>query len=339
MTTMYQVARLAGVSVTTVSHVVNKTRPVSAQTAASVMQAMESIGYRHNLAARGLATRASFTIGLAMSVITNPYFADLIRAVERELRAAGYTLMLADTHDDPEVAADVIEHLLARRVDGMVVQPIGGDGPLDATFASLVAQEVPTVFLDRRVELDADQVHSESAEAVSDLVAHLAGHGHRRIAYVSGDSNSTSGLDRLAGYRAGIAAHGLDEDPGLVLEGRSNGPTAERVVRERLARPAGRPTALLVSNNQMTLGALRAVQSLRLRVPEDLALACYDDFEWAPLFTPQLTAVAQDSEAMGRTAVELLLARLADSSRAPQRIVIPTELRIRGSCGCAVVRP
>lgn len=330
---MAEVARIAGVSTTTVSHVLNRTRKVAPETEHSVRAALAQTGYRHNLAARALATQSTDTIGLAMSMITNPYFADLVRGIERRLRAAGYTLVLADTNDDPTVEADVVDHLLARRVSGLIVSPLAGDHALDESFRHLLADSFPLVFLDRRTSLPADQVYSECTQSVRDLTAHLADHGHRRIAYVAGSHSSMSSRDRLRGYRQAARELGLDDDPALVLTAESDERRAEALVLEHLASPEP-ATAMVVSNNQMTIGTMRAFKELGLSVPNDIALVCYDDFEWADLFEPRLSAVAQDAERLASACVELLLARLGAKADRPQSVVIPTVFNKRRSCGC-----
>ena len=331
--TMAEVAKLAGVSLSTVSHVINKTRYVSPETEEQVRRAMATTGYRHNLAARALATQSTDTIGLAMSLVTNPYFADLVRGIERRLRAAGYTLVLADTNDDSKVTMSVLDHLMARRISGLIVTPLEGDRDLSDSLRSLLDEHFPMLLLDRRSALPCDQVYSESIKAVDTLTTHLAEHGHTRIAYVMGSRAAMSAKDRLAGYRRAVRRLGLDRSPHLVLEGESEEAIAEARVLEHLRGPKP-ATALVVSNNQMTLGTLRAIRQLGLRIPEDIALVCYDDFEWADLFSPRLTAIAQDVDKLAAGAVELLLSRLRDSDRPPQQIIIPTSFRHRDSCGC-----
>ncbi|MEU5553339.1 MULTISPECIES: LacI family DNA-binding transcriptional regulator [unclassified Micromonospora] len=333
---MAEVARIAGVSTTTVSHVLNKTRKVAPETEELVRKALESTGYRHNLAARALATQSTDTIGLAMSVVTNPYFAALIRDIERHLRRAGYTLILADTNDDPEVELDVINHLLARRVSGLIVNPLEGHGELTQCLQKLLDEQLPTIFLDRRSTLPGDQVYSECLDSIHHLTAHLAAQGHHRIGYVRGAMREMSAQDRLAGYQRAVAELGLADDPGLVIAGESDERTTEQRLVEHLAsdEPA---TALVVSNNQMTLGALRAIRRTGLKVPHDIALVCYDDFEWADLFDPQISAMAQDAARLASTAVELLLARIRRPDRAPQSVVVPATFRHRDSCGCGAV--
>ncbi|WP_245360851.1 LacI family DNA-binding transcriptional regulator [Kribbella aluminosa] len=331
---MAEVARLAGVSSTTVSHVLNKTRKVAPETEELVLQAVARSGYRHNLAARALATRSTDTIGVAMSVVTNPYFAELVRDIERLLRHAGYTMIVADTNDDPAVAADVIDHLLARRVSGLIVSPLEGDSELTDGFATLLDDSFPLLFLDRRSTLPGDQVYSECVDSIYHLTAHLAAQGHRRIGYVQGALTSMSAHDRLSGYQKAVRELGLVADPRLVITGESDERITEHRVAAHLANPDERATALVVSNNQMTLGTMRAIKQSRLRVPGDIALICYDDFEWADLFEPQITAMAQDAATLAATAVDLLLARMKTPDRPPQSVAVPTEFHHRDSCGC-----
>ena len=335
MVTMAEVARVAGVSTTTVSHVLNGTRRVAPETEAGVRAALASTGYRHNLAARALATQSTDTIGLAMSVVTNPYFAELVRGVEQKLRSVGYTLVLADTHDDSKVALDVIDHLLSRRVSGLIVSPLEGDGTLTATFRRLLDERFPLVFLDRRSSLPADQVFSEGTDAMATLTTHLAQHGHRRIAFVRGTLSSMSAIDRLAGYRQAVQALGLDADEDLVIAGGSDESVTEQRVAEHFRGPHP-ATALVVANNQMTIGAMRALRQCDLRVPDDVALVCYDDFEWADLFAPRLSAMAQDAARLADATVDLMLKRLRQPTRRPRSVVVPPLFNHRDSCGCGL---
>lgn len=333
MPTMADVARVAGVSTTTVSHVLNRTRRVAPETEAAVRRAVETTKYRQNLAARAVATQSTYTIGLAMSVITNPNFADLVRKIESRLRDSGFTLVLADTNDEAEVALSVIDHLLERRVSGLIVNPLEGNDALTAALGQLASDNFPLLFLDRRSSLPVDQVYSEGVESTYLLTSHLAAQGHRRIGFVDGTVTSAAAWDRLEGYRAAVAQHGLDDDPQLVIKGESVEDAAHVAVLAHLSgpRPAG---ALVVSNNQMTLGTLRAVKALGRRIPDDIAMVCYDDFEWADLFETRITAMSQDTRQLADSGVDLLLSRLADPEREPQSIVVPTTFHHRESCGC-----
>ncbi|MEU7423804.1 LacI family DNA-binding transcriptional regulator [Streptomyces sp. NPDC040750] len=363
MPTMADVARCAGVSVATVSHVLNGTRPVLAHTRQAVLQAVEALGYTPNTLARSLVTSRTRSIGLAVSAISNPYFTEILQGVEAAALEAGYGLLVADPHDDPRHERTVVQLLHERRVDGLIVAPSAHPHDL---VGYLRRHAVPTVFLDRVLDArvleetaadgrraahdrtpngaraDAaptggspafDQVCAESAEPTAGLVTHLAGLGHRRIGLVAGLSGLSTTSERIAGYRTGLATAGLGYDARLVVSGDSESTAAERATASLLALPEP-PTALVTANNAMTIGALRALRRHGLSVPDDMALCCFDDFAWADLFSPRLTAVAQPGRELGATAVRVLLDRLAEPDRAARTVRLPSAFVHRTSCGC-----
>ena len=331
MTTMGDIARIAGVSASTVSHVLNGTRKVNAETHLRVEAAIDETGYRRNVVARALAGGRTHTVGLSISVLTNPYFGGLVHAVERALSDAGYVLIVGDSHDEAEPEKRVVDSLLGRRVDGMIVAPAAGSER--ATLPQITGSATPLVLIDRGADVEADQVASENLSAARSLTEHLLDLGHRRIGVVRGKPGISSTTERFDGYVAALAARGIALDPGLVLDGDSNTDVAEREVR-RLMSSADRPTALVSMNNAMTIGTLKAVNSLGLSIPREAAFVCYDDFEWSDLFEPKLTAAAQDVDTIGATAVELLLRRIQGDDEAPQHIRVPTTFHHRNSCGC-----
>ncbi|MGW5089377.1 LacI family DNA-binding transcriptional regulator [Streptomyces sp. 067-1] len=337
MTTMADVARSAGVSVATVSHVLNGTRPVLPHTRRAVLDAVEELGYTPNTLARSLVTSRTRSIGLAVSAISNPYFTEILQGVEASALEHGYGLLIADPHDDPGHERKVVQLLHERRVDGVIVAPSADPRDL---VAYLARHRVPAVFLDRMVDVpeaeDAppfDQVCAEGAEPTAGLVGHLAGLGHRRIGLVAGRPGLSTTRERMTGYRHGLAAAGLPFDERLLVHGDSEAAGGERAAA-RLLSLAVPPTALVTANNAMTIGALRAVRERGLSVPRDLALCCFDDFAWADLFSPRLTAVAQPSRDIGARAVRLLLERLAEPGRPGRTVRLPCSLVHRTSCGC-----
>ncbi|MEU6260617.1 LacI family DNA-binding transcriptional regulator [Streptomyces sp. NPDC047043] len=336
MATMADVARSAGVSVATVSHVLNGTRPVLPHTRQAVLDAIDRLGYTPNTLARSLVTSRTRSIGLAVSAISNPYFTEILQGVEAGALEHGYSLLIADPHDDPEHERRVVQLLHERRVDGMIVAPSANPREL---VAYLGRHDVPTVFLDRLVDTCAegapryDQVCAESAEPTADLVTHLADLGHRRIALVAGLPGLSTTRERIAGYRRGLAASGLTYDEHLVVHGDSESAGAERVTAALLSL-ADPPTALVTANNAMTIGALRALRDRGLAVPDDIALCCFDDFAWADLFSPRLTAVAQPSKEIGTQAVRVLLERLAAPDLPTRTLRLPCVFVHRTSCGC-----
>ncbi|MGW2032834.1 LacI family DNA-binding transcriptional regulator [Streptomyces sp. NPDC001356] len=353
MATMADVARSAGVSVATVSHVLNGTRPVLPHTRQAVLDAVDALGYTPNTLARSLVTSRTRSIGLAVSAISNPYFTEILQGVEAAALEAGYSLLIADPHDDPRHERKVVQLLHERRVDGMIVAPSAEPGDL---VGYLRRHAVPTVFLDRLVDAGAaedvttgngaqvaaatspgtarfDQVCTESAAPTALLVTHLAGLGHRRIALVAGLPGLSTTSERVSGYREGLAAAGLAHDERLLVCGNSESAGAERATAGLLALPDP-PTALVTANNAMTIGALRALRRHGRSVPDDLALCCFDDFAWADLFSPRLTAIAQPSREVGTQAVRVLLDRLAEPERPARTVRLPCTFVHRTSCGC-----
>ncbi|MEU6365864.1 LacI family DNA-binding transcriptional regulator [Streptomyces sp. NPDC046931] len=353
MATMADVARSAGVSVATVSHVLNDTRPVLPRTRQAVLDAIDELGYTPNTLARSLVTSRTRSIGLAVSAISNPYFTEILQGVEARAREHGYGLLIADPRDDPEHERHVVRLLHERRVDGVVVAPSADPGGL---LALLARHRVPTVFLDRLVSpqpatrhahpADApapeahaggpfrfDQVCAENAEPMARLVTHLAGLGHRRIGLVAGLPGFSTTTERISGYRHGLAAAGLPHDERLVVHGDSAAEGAQRATRALLSLAAP-PTALVTANNAMTIGALRTLGDHGLSVPGDLGLVCFDDFAWADLFSPRLTAIAQPSREIGAEAVRLLLERLEAPDRPSRTVRLPCTFVHRTSCGC-----
>lgn len=331
MVTMADVARHAGVSVSTVSHVINGTRFVKEETRRQVLEAIKATGYIHNTIAKSLVSGNTQTIGLAISAITNFYFADLVSAIESQVSKAGYTLLLADTHDDPDKELHVVEALHQRRVDGVLLAP--ATGPDGAALRYVGDLGVPTVLVDRCASGAFDQVGAENVESTAALAEHLAERGHRRIAMISGRTGLVTSDERIAGFRLGLERHGLYPDPALIVTGNSNADDAEHAVRGVLDL-ADPPTAFVVANNHMTIGAMRILGRLGIRVPEDIALVAYDDFEWAAHFRPRLTTMAQPMQEIGAEAVRLLLDRIGGPRREPEAVRLAPRFMHRESCGC-----
>ncbi|MFJ3333661.1 LacI family DNA-binding transcriptional regulator [Streptomyces sp. NPDC086766] len=336
MPTMADVARSAGVSVATVSHVLNGTRPVLPHTRQAVLDAVEELGYTPNTLARSLVTSRTRSIGLAVSAVSNPYFTEILQGVEAGALEHGYSLLIADPHDDPGHERKVVQLLHERRVDGMIVAPSAAPREL---VGYLTRHALPTVFLDRLVDAGAhdtprfDQVCADSAEPTALLVTHLASLGHRRIGLVAGLPGLSTTSERITGYRHGLTAAGLAHDERLVVHGDSSSDGAERATAALLSRAAP-PTALVTANNAMTIGALRVLRERGLSVPGDIALCCFDDFAWADLFSPRLTAIAQPSRELGARAVRVLLDRLAEPDRPARTVRLPCSFVHRTSCGC-----
>ncbi|KAB8038168.1 LacI family DNA-binding transcriptional regulator [Janthinobacterium aquaticum] len=333
MATMEDVARAADVSLSTVSHVVNGTRKVSPKTVAAVNAAMQQIGYVPNMLARALAGSSSGTIGVAISAFTNHYFSETVRAIEAACTRHGLMMLFSDTHDDPAQELKVVQNLHQRRVDGIVLAPSGD--PHNRALEYLSSNNIASVLVDRMSPLAFDQVGVENSEATAELVSHLIEqHGHRRIGFIAGAPGLSTTDERIDGYRLALQRAGIAFDSDLLRWGNSNLERSGAATRELLAL-AQRPTAIVAANNLMTIGTMHALRDAQVAVPQDVALAGFDDFDWADYFSPRLTVMAQPLEELGAMAVDLLIERIANPARAQHVQRLSPVLRVRNSCGCA----
>lgn len=332
--TMADVAALAGVSVSTVSHVVNGTRTVSGVYRDRVVEAIRASGYSPNTVARALATSDTHLIGIVMSALTNRFFVPVVAAIDRAGRRHGYSSLLADSRNRVGDEAEALDMLLSRRVDGLVLAPTPGDR--ETVLDRLVAEEVPTVLIDRLVDERFDQVGVENVEATASLVGHLASLGHTRIAFVSGMSGLTTSIERESGYLLGLERAGLSFERDLVCRGKSQAEPAARAV-SALLRRRDPPTAIVSGNNYMTIGVLKALQAHNLGVPQDVAVVAYDDLEFAEVFRPRLTVISQPITEIATIAVDLLIRRIGSGgdSPPPRTIKLPGVFVHRESCGCS----
>jgi LacI family transcriptional regulator len=328
---MEDVARRARVSTSTVSHVLNGTRKVSPQTIEAVQQAVRALGYIPNTLARSLARSRTNTIGVAISALSNHYFSETVHAIETECARHGIMMLFVDTHDDPGQELRVVQALHHRRVDGILLAP--SSDPQRAALAYLQANAIPTVLVDRMTFEGFDQVGVENRESTRELVAHLIGHGHRRIGMIAGHRGLSTTEERIEGYRQALADAGLVFEDALLVNGQSNSGSARVATRQLLGIPAP-PSAILAANNLMTIGAMHALRDALIAVPEQMALVGFDDFDWADYFLPRLSVIAQPVQALGARAVQLLLQRIQtpDGTRLSERLA--ATLRIRNSCGC-----
>jgi LacI family transcriptional regulator len=333
MANIHDVARRAGVSVATVSHVINESRFVSPATRKKVLAAVAALNYRRDGIARSLRRSKTGTIGVLISDITNPFFSDLVRGIEDAIydRKDGHNFILCNTEEDDAKELLYLNVLLEKRVDGLIIAPAGGNA---AELTSIIASGVPIVFVDRAIDnVAADSVGVNNREAAREAVAHLIRLGHRRIALLRAQLCADTIHDRAAGYQDALAAAGLPYDAALSLVSASTIAAAHKVGRALLAS-AARPDAVFCTNNFMTLGLMQAVTEAGLDCPQDIAIVGFDDFPWSTAFRPRLTAVAQPSYPMGVEAVGLLFDRILQRRQgAPIRLTLNASLIVRDSCG------
>lgn len=329
MATIVDVASLAGVSTSTVSHVLNETRHVEPETKARVMSAVQATGYRRDVLARSMRRARTDSIGLVVSDAGEPAFADMVHGVEEAAAQLGLSLLLANSAEDPARERAAVEALLDRRVDGLIIARAAGSQA--GLLERIRNEKKPLVLLDRLADLDVDQVGVNNQAAMAALVDHLTDRGHERIMLISGDLRVSSLRERHDGFRAAMSRRGLEVPASLLCEGTVTAQTTFDRVRPLLDGSAAGPTAILACSTVLAAGALRAVQYQGLQVPGTMAFATFDGFTYPDLFQPQITTVRQPAFQLGENAVGLLMRRLEDPS-APTRILrLESEIEFRRS--------
>lgn len=325
---MREVAALAGVSIKTVSRVINGEQAVSPDVMTRVTAAIERLDYRHNMTASSLrrADGRTATIGVVLEDVANPFSSALHRAIEDVAVERGVLVLAGSSDEDQNRERQLIAAFTSRRVDGLVIQPASHD------HSFLIAERkagTAIVFVDRPPAFfDADTVVTDNAAGVRRGIRHLIDHGHRRIGYVGDLHTIATAAERYQGYVAELGVQRIKVDEGLVRLDTSGIENAEAAVTELLDR-SDPPTAIFTAQNLITIGAFRTLR--RLGLHRRIALIGFDDILLADLLEPAITVVAQDPAALGRTAAEMLFRRL-DGDRSPaQHQVVLTRLVARGS--------
>jgi LacI family transcriptional regulator len=326
--TIYDVAERAGVSIATVSRVLNGSPKATAATRETVLRAVRELGYRPNAAARSLAGRTTDTLALVFPEISSPFFTEIIRGAEVEARQHQYHLLI---YGIPEVGEeDALLPFLSARVDGLI---LGGHCE-DVFVQSLDRQGVPFVLLGRGVEGYAvSSIQADSYNGAYEATAHLIDHAYRRIAFIGGPEGLQQSVVRLNAYRQALADRAWQLEPDWILHSDFSEAGGHARATELLALPQP-PRAIFAANDQMAIGAIDAVRAVGLRVPEDVAVVGFDDIPVAAYVHPALTTVRRQIYESGVLAVRLLLQCIADPEHAPEHVMLPTHLMVRRSCGC-----
>jgi LacI family transcriptional regulator len=326
--TVADVAKVAGVSFATAARALGGYGHVSAKARERVDAAAAELGYTRNDVARALASGSTRSVGLVVGDIENPFFATVSRGVADVLEPEGYTLLLANSDEDPVREARAVAALRSQ-VDGLLVAPAASTGP-DRTKDP----GKPLVLVDRTVTgMDVDSVTVENAAGATRAVEHLLACGHRRIGIVTSGAGSSSTAQRIRGYRTALKQAGIAPDPAWEAINPAFTAAGARDAAARMLSVGRRtrPTAVFTTDNFMTHGLWLAARDLGLRVPEDLAVAAFDDIDWLTLVEPQVTAVVQPVMELGREAGRLLLRRLEQPDAKVRKLRLGTELVVRGS--------
>lgn len=329
MATIQDVAKRAGVSIATVSRVLNGTAFVNEEVTARVLEAVKELQYQPSRAARALRANRSKIIGLLISDIQNPFFTTLIRGVEDVAQRNGYSLILCNSDENPRKQRQYIEVLCAERVAGAIVVPTSEQSRELRLFHE---HAIPVVFVDRHAkDNSADAVLVDNVRGAYEAVTHLITNGYRRIGVITGPISTTTGRERLEGYRKALREAGITHDATIERIGSFKAESGLQLANELLdlENPVD---ALFSANNLMTLGALDAIHTRNLRIPDDIAIVGFDEMPWAAISAISLTTVTQPVYELGSTAALRLFQRLENAAVfTQQEIVLAPTLCVRSS--------
>jgi LacI family transcriptional regulator len=333
--TLEDIARICGVSRSTVSRVINGERNVSPETRQQVLNVIQEINFQPNLAARGLAAGKTRVLGLVIpmgvgAIFTDPFFPLLIQGVSTTCNELDYSVML--WLDEPEYERRTVRQVLYNGlVDGVIVSSMLMDDPI---LSALGDGKLPYLQVGRPPAnpglnfVDVDNIQGSCL-----AVRHLLKSGRRRIATITGPQNMIAGMDRLQGYRRALEEWGIPFDPALVVEGNFTDLSGYSAIQHILPH---HPDALFSASDTMASGALRALHEANIRVPQDVAVVGFDDIPFAAHTDPPLTTVHQPIQRVGSMAAQTLVEIIEQPANQPRQIILPTELIVRSSCGCKV---
>ncbi|WP_409421652.1 substrate-binding domain-containing protein [Pseudaeromonas sp. ZJS20] len=329
MATIKDVAARAGVSISTVSHVLNHTRRVSEEATRNVLEAVSALNYAPNSVARSLKVNRTRTLGLLVTASTNPFFAEVVKGVEDYAFNQGYSLILCNTENQFERQRHYLRMLMEKRVDGLLVMCTDLDEAIQELMRSY--QHVPQVVMDWGGSSDFANVINDNARNGAYLAArYLLQMGHRHIACISGQLHKATTQLRLDGVRDALAELDLRLTDDLIFEGDYESQSGFDAMQQILALPQ-RPTAVFAFDDPMAMGALCAAHQAGIQVPEEISIMGYDDTELARFTCPPLTTINHPKAELGKTAVELLMARIRNKELATESLTVKPELVVRQS--------
>lgn len=327
---MHHIAKRAGVSLGTVSNVINRTAAVREPLRQRVLDAIRALGYQPSQLARGLRRDYTNMIGMIIPDITNPFFPALVRAAEDVAYRHQYRLVLCNSDNDPQKESSYFEELRSYLPAGLLVIPAEDSGLRDQPVRN--GRRIPMVCIDREpTGWKGDTVRADNETGAYTATLHLIDHGHQRIATVAGPQHLTSAVERLQGFRRALKEASLPLPARYVVHGQFDR-TSGFEAALKLLRPQPRPTAIFAGNDLMAMGVLMALRELGLRCPEDVSIAGFDNIDMADLLHPPLTSVQQPVYRLGAAAAELLIERIGGGrSGGPQKTLLETELVRRAS--------
>lgn len=333
MSTIKEVAELAGVSVGTVSHVITGSIPVTEPLRRKVQAAIKKLDYHPNHIARSLKTSKTRTLGIIVPDLTISFFPQVIRGAEAAARARNYTLIAVNSDDHAERQKELLSLLRSQRVEGILLV-VAAEPTSTGQISQMIEAGIPVVYLDRIPDREeVDSVSGEDLRAAEMAVEHLLASGHRRIAIATGPQTLRNEQRRLLGYQQALARAGVAAEDGLIWEGNFRPEDVAAICVARLRDGARRPEAILSTNGPTGLGVLRAFRDCGLRTPQDIAFVTFDELTMDELFTPSITTVVQPAYEIGFRAAQILLERIenANAQSASFTVRLPATLRVRDS--------
>jgi len=328
MATIKDVAQKAEVSTATVSRVLNDSDYVSPELQSRVHEAIEALGYRQDQIAKGLKTQRTYTIGVIVSAVENPFFASVVKGIEDEAAESEHSLIICDTDKTWRKEVDYIDELIQKKVDGAIFAPTG---ETESNAKHLIQNDIPFVFIDRKIEsIQADSVLSDNVSGARKATSYLIEQGHERIGIILGLEEISTSKERYEGYEKALQEYGIEVQEELVVRGnyKASGGLAATKQLLSLDNP---PTAILATNNRTTVGAIKAIKKSGLRWPQEITLVGFDDLEWLDIFDIPLTTVAQQPRKMGERAAQLLLKRINEKNfgEETEEVRLDVELKVR----------
>lgn len=331
MSTLKEVAKKAGVSITTVSRVINGSSKVNEETRERVKKAMTQLDYQPNRVAQRLraSNGRSKLLGLIIPDIQNQFYSGIVRGIEDVTYGNDYAVILCNSDENPNKERFYLEVLKSESVDGIILPPIHQFGE---EIENILDMGIPIVCVDRKLmRKKVDTVVIGNEQGGYDAVSHLIELGHRKIAILTSSLQFSSFDERQKGYERALKENGIEIDKRLIKEGDPRSSETARSLADELLQLDTPPTAIFAANNLMTLGVLESLNKHNLQIPRDISIIGFDDLPWAKAISPPLTAVKQPAYEMGQKAAELFFKRVEDPSRETVEVVLEPQLIIRES--------
>ncbi|MGI6113696.1 MAG: LacI family DNA-binding transcriptional regulator [Mahellales bacterium] len=329
------IAEYLNVSVSTVSRVVNNKSYVDPQTREKVLSALEKFNYHPNEIARSLKNKTSKAIGIIVPDITNNFFSTVIKGIEQITRQHEYSVILCNSDENQEREEEYVQLLLQKQVSALVIATVSKNMNHVRQY---IKHRIPVVFIDNLPKIDEnfDFVAIDNIKASYDLVKHLIDLGHKKIAIISGPRHETTGEERLMGWKKALSDHGIRIKKEWIGEGDFKQDSGYNIMKEFLKQEEF-PTAIFAANNTLAYGAIQAIMEKGLRIPQDIAIVCFDALDPTGLIRPQITSIIQPAEEIGKIAAEIIIRKINKSRiKIFEKVVLQPKLIIKESCGAKI---